>query len=119
MSDEPKERVITFRVTDEQYSRIDECGFNAGCSANEWCRDLAVSESSQDFGMTANERIMIEEIVVLRKMLGALAAHILSPEKLEELRENVNQYYREYARQVLEKRATGKLEGTSLNAVLP
>ena len=70
MSEEPKERVVTFRVTDEQYLRIDECGFRTGCSANEWCRNLAVSESAKDFGMTANERILLEEIAVLRKMFG-------------------------------------------------
>lgn len=104
MNDEPKERVITFRVTEEQYSKIDDCGFNAGRSANEWCRELAVSESSKDFGMTANERILLEEIAVLRKLLGVLAAEILSPEKLNELRENVNEHYEKYGRDVLEKR---------------
>ena len=61
--------------------------------------------------MTANERIMIEEIAVLRKILGVLSSHILSPEDLKELRENVNQYYEEYGRQVLEKRAARSPEG--------
>jgi hypothetical protein len=113
VNDEPKERVITFRVTEEQYSRINDCGFNAGRSANEWCRELAVAESSKDFGMTANERILLEEIAVLRKLLGVLAAEILSPEKLNELRENVNEHYEKYGRDVLEKRVKRRREGTS------
>ena len=117
MSDEAKERVVTFRVTEEQYSRIDDCGFNAGRSANEWCRELAVSESSKDFGMTANERILLEEIAVLRKMLGVLAAEILTPEKLSELRKNVNEHYEEYGRQVLEKRVGRRSEGTPEGAI--
>jgi hypothetical protein len=104
-------------VTEEQYSRIDDCGFNAGRSANEWCRELAVSESSKDFGMTANERILLEEVAVLRKMLGVLAARILSPEELKELRENVNQHYEEYGRQVLEKRIGRRREGTAEGAI--
>jgi hypothetical protein len=108
MNDEPKERVVTFRVTEEQYSKIDGCGFNAGRSANEWCRDLAVSESSDDFGMTGNERILIEEMAVLRKMLGVLLKRVLSPEELEELRENVDEHYAEYGRQVLAKRSAAR-----------
>ncbi len=117
MGDEPKERVVTFRVTDEQYSRIDECGFRAGRSANEWCRDLAVSESDNDLGMTANERILIEEIAVLRKMLGVLLKRVLSPEELEELRENVDEHYAEYGRQVLAKRSAARPDRTSAGAL--
>jgi hypothetical protein len=116
MSDEPKERVVTFRVTEEEYLKIDECGFRGGRSANEWCRDLAVSESGKDFGMTANERILIEEIAVLRKMVGVALKCLLSPEELNELRENLNENYAEYGRQVLAKRSAGRpdqtLEGT-------
>ncbi len=116
MSDEPKERVVTFRVTEEEYLKIDECGFRGGHSANEWCRDLAVSESGKDFGMTANERILIEEIAVLRKMVGVALKCLLSPEELNELRENLNENYAEYGRQVLAKRSAGRpdqtLEGT-------
>jgi hypothetical protein len=116
MSDEPKERVMTFRVTEEEYLKIDECGFRGGRSANEWCRDLAVSESGKDFGMTANERILIEEIAVLRKMVGVALKCLLSPEELNELREKLNENYAEYGRQVLAKRSAGRpdqtLEGT-------
>jgi hypothetical protein len=79
-----------------------------GEEATEWRRNLALSESRKPFGLTASERILLEEIAVLRKMLGVLAAHILSPEELEELRENVNQYYEEYGRKVLEKRADAR-----------
>lgn len=117
MGDEPKERVVTFRVTDEQYSRIDECGFRAGRSANEWCRDLAVSESGNDFGMTANERILIEEIAVLRKMLGVLLKRVLSPEELEDLRKNVDEHYAEYGRQVLAKRSAARPDLASEEAL--
>lgn len=110
MGDGPKDRVVTFRMTDDQYSSVDDCGGRAGVSANEWCRDLAVSESSKDFGMTANERILIEEMAVLRKMLGVLLKRVLSPEELEELRENVDEHYEEYGRQVLAKRAASRPE---------
>jgi hypothetical protein len=108
MNDEPKERVVTFRVTEEEYLKIDECGFRGGRSANEWCRDLAVSESNKDFGMTANERIVIEEMAVLRKILGVLLKRVLSPEELEELKKNVDENYVEYGRQVLAKRSAAR-----------
>jgi hypothetical protein len=67
--------------------------------------------------MTANERILLEEIGVLRKLLGVLAAEILSPEKLNELRENVNEHYEKYGRDLLEKRAKRRREGASERAI--
>ena len=100
-----KEHVIGFRVAWKEYQEIEKQAEKRGEEATEWCRNLVLSESRKPFGLTASERILLEEIAVLRKMLGVLASHILSPEELKELRENVSQYYEEYGRQVLEKRA--------------
>ena len=93
---EPRERVITFRVTGEQFSMMEECGSRSGYSVNEWCRNLAVSESSCDFGMSANERVLVEEIAVLRTMLGVILKRELKPEQLEEVRKNADELDEEY-----------------------
>jgi hypothetical protein len=113
MSRELKEEVVTFRVTLDEWRRIAKCGLRAGRSANEWCRDLALSESAEDFGMTANERILLEELGVQRKLLGEVLERMLTPEELEELREVVDQDYVEYGRQLLEKRSGSRMEGVS------
>jgi len=105
-----KEHVIGFRVDWNEHREIEDKAQKRGEEVNEWCRNLALSESRKPFGLTASERILLEEIAVLRKMLGVLAARILSPEELNDLRENVNQHYEEYGREVLEKRATRKMD---------
>lgn len=105
-----KEHVIGFRVAWDEYREIEKQAANRGEETGEWCRNLVLSESRKPFGLTASERILLEEIAVLRKMLGVLATRILSPEELEELRENVNQHYEEYGRQVLEKRAGARVK---------
>jgi hypothetical protein len=107
-----KEHVIGFRVDWNEYQAIEDQAKKREKEVSEWCRNLVLSESRKPFGLTASERILLEEIVVLRKMLGVIAAHILSPDKLKELRENVNQHYEEYGREVLERRAARTAEET-------
>src|SRR5262245_53748933 len=105
-----REHVISFRVDGNEYGEIEKQASQRGEELAEWCRNLVLSESRKPFGLTASERILLEEISVLRKILGVLATHILTPEELEELRENVSQHYEEYGRQVLEKRAATRLK---------
>jgi hypothetical protein len=112
-----KEHVIGFRVDWNEYQEIERQAEPRGEEVSEWCRNLALSEARKPFGLTASERILLEEIAVLRTMLGVLLKRVLSPEEMDELRENVNQYYEEYGRQVLEKRSAKRSEGTPEGAV--
>lgn len=80
----------------------------AGDSVNEWSRNLAVSESSNGFGMSPSERVILEEIGVLRMMLGIVLKRILKPEDLEEVRKNADRYSSEYGRQLLAKRSSAR-----------
>jgi hypothetical protein len=105
-----REHVISFRVDWNEYGEIEKQASQRGEELAEWCRNLVLSESAKDFGLTASERILLEEISVLRKMLGVLAAEILPPKKFSELRKNVNEHYEEYGRQVLEKRAGARVK---------
>lgn len=103
-----KEHVIGFRVDWNEYRKIEEQAVKRGEEATEWCRNLVLSESRRPFGLTASERILLEEIAVLRKMLGVLAARMLSPEELEELRQIVNESYEEYGQELLGKRSAAR-----------
>lgn len=108
-----KEHVIGFRVSWNEFGKIEKQAEQRDEEVNEWCRNLVLSESHKPFGLTASERILLEEIVVLRKIVGVVAARILSSEEMAELRESVSQHYEEWGRQVLEKRAGTGSERTN------
>lgn len=107
-----KEHVIGFRVDWDEYQRIEKQAEKRGEEVNEWCRNLVLSESGHDFGVTANERILLEEMGVLRKLLGEILKQMLSPEELGDLREIVEQSYPEYGRKLLEKRSAKRSDQT-------
>jgi hypothetical protein len=87
-----KERAISFRVTDAEYERIEEAASKNGETPNGWSRKLVLSESQDGLGVTAVDRMMLEELGVLRKMLG-------------ELRGIVEQHDPEDGKKLLEKRS--------------
>ena len=63
-----KEHVIGFRVDWDEYQRIEKQAEKRGEEVNEWCRNLVLSESGHDFGVTANERIS-EDVYPLGSLL--------------------------------------------------
>lgn len=107
-----KEEFISFRITADERRDIEAQAEIRGETGNEWCRNLALSASKRDFGMTPIERILLEEIGVLRKLLGEILKQMLSPEELGELREIVEQCYPEYGRKLLEKRSAKRSDQT-------
>jgi uncharacterized protein (DUF1778 family) len=65
-----KTRNITFRLTDEEYSQVEKAASAAGYDPNIWCRKAAINESSDEFAFTKNERLLYQEIALLRFLLG-------------------------------------------------
>ena len=108
-----KERAISFRVSDAEYEKIDESASRDGETPNGWSRKVVLSESQDGFGMTANERILLEEMGVLRKLMGVILKRMLSPEEMGELREIVEECYPEYGRKLLDKRRAKRTERES------
>lgn len=100
-----KEHVIGFRVDWNEYRKIEEQAEKRGEEVNEWCRNLVLSESGKDFGLTASERILLEELAVIRHLVGRLLRHELSPEEMAKVRQEVDQNYAAFGRKLLEKRA--------------
>ena len=70
MSETKRTKNIAFRVTDEDYARIEEAATAAGDDANNWCRKAALSQLSEWHTFTKNERIIYQEIALLRFLLG-------------------------------------------------
>jgi len=70
MSETKRTRNIAFRVTDEDYARIEEAATAAGDDPNNWCRKAAVGQLSEGNTFTKNERLIYKEIALLRFLLG-------------------------------------------------
>jgi uncharacterized protein (DUF1778 family) len=70
MSETKRTKNIAFRVTDEDYARIEEAATAAGDDANNWCRKVALSQLSEGHAFTKNERLIYQEVALLRFLLG-------------------------------------------------
>jgi len=65
-----KSRNITFRLTDDEYSRIEKAAAASGDDPNTWCRKLALTQLSEGAIFTKNERLIYQEIALLRFLIG-------------------------------------------------
>src|SRR5438874_6214592 len=65
-----KSRNITLRLTDEEYGQVEKAAAAAGDDPNNWCRKAAVSQLSEDHTFTKNERLIYQEIALLRFLIG-------------------------------------------------
>jgi hypothetical protein len=70
MSETKRTRNIAFRVTDEDYARIEKAALAAGDDPNNWCRKTAVGQLSEGHTFTENERLIYQEVALLRFLVG-------------------------------------------------
>lgn len=70
MSETKRTKNIAFRVTDDDYARIEEAATAAGDDANNWCRKAALSQLSEGHTFTKNERLIYQEVALLRFLVG-------------------------------------------------
>jgi len=70
MSETKRTRNIAFRLTDEEYGRIEKAAEASGDDPNTWCRKLALAQSSEGHTFTKNERLIYQEIALLRFLIG-------------------------------------------------
>jgi hypothetical protein len=70
MSEPKRTKNIAFRLTDEEYGYIEKAATAAGDDPNTWCRKLALTQSSEGHTFTKNERLIYQEIALLRFLIG-------------------------------------------------
>lgn len=85
-SNEPvKERAISFRVSEEEYQKIQAAAQMRSEKPNEWGRKVVLSESGNDVPMTGVDQLLYREIACLRYLVGngfsLLAGDKLTPEE--------------------------------------
>jgi hypothetical protein len=70
MSETKRTKNIAFRLTDEEYDQNEKAAAGAGDDPNTWCRKLTLSQSSEGHAFTKNERLLYQEIALLRFLVG-------------------------------------------------
>ncbi len=70
MSETKRTKNIAFRLTDEEYAQIERAAARTGDDPNTWCRNLALAHSSDEHALTKNERLLYQEIALLRFLVG-------------------------------------------------
>jgi hypothetical protein len=65
-----KSRSVTFRLTNEQYGQMENAALAAGEDVNSWCRNVALLQLTEGFGLTKNDRLLYEEIARVRYLVG-------------------------------------------------
>ena len=103
-----KNKLIAFRVTDDEYAQIEKNALAHGDDPNNWCRNVIVTESRQGFGLTKTQRLLYEEIARTRYLIGhgfrLLFESKGSPEVWKKLRNDVDQYTDVIANDLLSRR---------------
>lgn len=66
MNEAKKTKIITFRVTEDEYKKIEDAAIAQGTDPNDWCRQTAVGHSSL---LTIPETMIYKEIAALRWLL--------------------------------------------------
>jgi uncharacterized protein (DUF1778 family) len=70
MSETKRTRNIAFRLTDDEYNQIEKAAEASGEDANTWCRKTALAHSQEGQTFTKNERLIYQEITLLRFLIG-------------------------------------------------
>jgi uncharacterized protein (DUF1778 family) len=70
MSETKRTRNIAFRLTDDEYQQIERAANASGEDANTWCRKTALAHSQEGHTFTKNERLIYQEIALLRFLIG-------------------------------------------------
>jgi len=70
MAETKRTKNIAFRLTDDEYTQIEKAATAAGNDPNTWCRKLALTQSTEGHELTKNERLIYQEIALLRFLIG-------------------------------------------------
>ncbi|HZI88577.1 MAG TPA: hypothetical protein VFD48_17215 [Pyrinomonadaceae bacterium] len=87
-------RVITFRVSEEEWFGIQRAAEQSGLTPNEWCRTMALERLNQWLGLT-HDQVMIFAQVARTRFLVENAFQLLAEDNLQS---QVWRSYRQYAR---------------------
>jgi hypothetical protein len=77
-----KNKLIAFRVTDDEYAQIERSALARGDDPNNWCRSITTMEAREGYGLTKTERLLYEEIARVRYLVGCGFRILLSSKEV-------------------------------------
>ena len=75
-------KVISFRVTEEEWLAIERAAARSGNKTNEWCRMITLETVQIPEGLSPNEWLMFSQIA-RTQLLVAIGFQMLSDDKLD------------------------------------
>lgn len=112
-----RNRVISFRVSEEELAKIEKTAQSNGKNSNDWCRDLVLLEAGVENSLNANDKIIFEEIAKIRYLLsigfGLLSTADLNSEKWSETKKLVDEKGGEIAEALLKEESNRFIYGFS------
>jgi len=102
-------QTISFRLSDEDYLKIEEEVKGTTLTAHDWCREAALERLNRELGMSKSQRILFDQVVRAQYLIG-LGLQLLADNKLtsEEWKK-----VRSYARENLEPISSRALDDLS------
>jgi uncharacterized protein (DUF1778 family) len=58
MTETKRTKNIAFRLTEDEYERIEKAATASGDDPNTWCRKMALAQSTDGYAFTQNERLI-------------------------------------------------------------
>ena len=103
-----KTKVISFRISEEEFTKIEKAASGSGKNPTDWCRDLVLHEAGEGKILSANDKIVFEEIAKIRYLIGIgfglLSTDELNKENWQETKFQVDNLGEKIAAQLLAKR---------------
>jgi hypothetical protein len=70
MAETKRNKNIAFRLTDEEFAQVEKAASAVNDDPNTWCRRMALIQSTEGQTFTKNERLIYQEIALLRFLVG-------------------------------------------------
>ena len=108
-------QTISFRLSDEDYLRIEQEVKETNLTPHDWCRDATLERLNRNLGLSKSQRILFDQIVRAQYLIG-LGLQLLADNKLSS---DEWKKIRKYARENLEpigSRALEDLVSTKLSS---
>ncbi len=102
----PKSTMMGFRVDDDVRSKIETHAAMAGKTPTDWCRDVVLARVGEGISLTANEELLLSEIIRFGNVMATFLHHVVTTGKMtstvaQQLLDALNEERREIAKRYL------------------
>ncbi len=86
-----KPRQISFRMTEDEYQKVESLGAASKITAHDWCRQLVQHHLNNELGMTPTEKLLHLQMAHLRYMMGRVFTYLAKDEFTEKAWKGIRQ----------------------------